>query len=147
MKPIFRVIIGAVVVVAAVAAIALKPTKPANNATTTVTDASAKEPLVQAPRPRLLDLGAGKCVPCKAMKTILEELMANHGHQFDTQFIDVWLDPEQGRAHNVRMIPTQIFFDEKGSELWRHEGFMSKDDIFKAWHRLGYTFPFPADET
>jgi len=80
------------------------------------------------------------------MKPVLDELMANHTHQFETVFIDVWLDPEQGRAHGVRVIPTQIFYDEEGGELWRHEGFMSKEDIFKAWEHLGYSFPMTAGD-
>jgi thioredoxin 1 len=36
-------------------------------------------------------------------------------------------------------IPTQIFFDASGRELYRHQGFMSKTDILATWQRLGVT--------
>lgn len=33
----------------------------------------------QEPLPRLVDLGASSCIPCKAMKPILDDLMVNYG--------------------------------------------------------------------
>ncbi len=139
MKPMMRIAILLFVAVAAVAALALKPAKPLPETAEAPANPETREGI-----PRLLDLGAGKCVPCRMMKPILDELMSEHAHQFDTVFIDVWLDPAQGRLYGVRVIPTQIFFDEQGEELWRHEGFMSKEDIFKAWQHLGYTFEMTA---
>jgi thioredoxin 1 len=37
----------------------------------------------------------------------------------------------------VRIIPTQIFFDSEGEELFRHEGFFSKEDILGKWKEFG----------
>jgi len=87
--------------------------------------------------PRLVDLGADNCVPCKLMAPILQELKAEYTEVFITHFIDVWKNPDAGRQFNVRMIPTQIFFDTEGKELFRHEGFMSKQDILIRWRQLG----------
>lgn len=42
--------------------------------------------------------------------------------------------------YSIRVIPTQIFFDSHGTELFRHEGFFSREDILAAWERRGYTF-------
>ncbi|MBM3308045.1 MAG: thioredoxin family protein [Candidatus Eisenbacteria bacterium] len=90
--------------------------------------------------PRLMDLGADKCVPCKMMAPILEELKTTHADRFEVQFVDVWKDPAPGKQYGVRVIPTQIFFDEEGNELARHQGFMGKDDILAKWRELGYEF-------
>ena len=92
--------------------------------------------------PKLLDLGAKKCVPCRKMAPILEELTEEYKGVFEVEFVDVWLPENKERAarHGVRAIPTQIFFDAEGKELWRHEGFISKDDILKKWSELGYDF-------
>jgi len=87
--------------------------------------------------PRLVDLGAGACIPCKAMKPILDDLMENHAGTFKTEFIDVWKDKAAGKAYNIKMIPTQIFFDADGRERFRHEGFMSKEKILATWRELG----------
>jgi thioredoxin len=89
------------------------------------------------PIPRLVDLGAGKCIPCKAMAPILEQLRADYAGRLEVAFIDVWKDPDQGRAHQIRMIPTQIFYGADGRELARHEGFMSREEILSEWKALG----------
>ena len=87
--------------------------------------------------PRLVDLGAHACIPCKMMAPILEELKKEHAGNFKTEFIDVWQDAEAGRKYGIRVIPTQIFFDADGKELFRHEGFFSKEDILKKWKEFG----------
>ncbi len=87
--------------------------------------------------PRLVDLGADKCIPCKAMAPILEGLKESHAKKFNVEFIDVWKNPEAGAKYGVRMIPTQIFYDATGKERFRHTGFYSKDDILTKWKELG----------
>ena len=87
--------------------------------------------------PRLLDLGADKCVPCKMMAPILEQLKEEYKGRFKVDVIDVWKDPAASRSWRIRVIPTQIFFDGSGKELYRHEGFFSKEDILKKWKDLG----------
>ena len=134
-------IIGAVVVAAA-AVMMLKQTKKAAPAAKDVAQAEAVsqakgvQPQAKA-LPRLVDLGAGKCIPCKAMKPILEDLMANYAGTFKTEFIDVWENEAAGKTYGIKMIPTQIFFDATGKELFRHEGFLSKEDILGKWKELG----------
>jgi thioredoxin 1 len=90
--------------------------------------------------PQLIDLGADKCIPCRMMKPILDELSAQYAGQFDVIFIDVWKDRDAGTIYNIRAIPTQIFFSPEGRELFRHEGFYPKDEIMKKWKELGYEF-------
>lgn len=98
----------------------------------TATPASAKAKL-----PRLVDLGAGKCIPCKMMKPILDDLKANYTDHFSTEFIDVWENPDAGKQYGIEMIPTQIFYDTEGKELFRHVGFYGKEDILGKWKELG----------
>ena len=92
------------------------------------------------PLPKLLDLGATKCVPCKMMAPILEALKEEYKGRFDVVFIDVWENPNESRKYGIKLIPTQIFFDAEGKELFRHEGFFSKEDILGKWKALGFTF-------
>lgn len=95
--------------------------------------------------PKLLDLGAHKCIPCKKMAPILDELREEYKGVFDVEFIDVWQpeNKEKAKEHGINLIPTQIFFDAEGKELWRHEGFFSKEEILNKWKELGYTFAKP----
>jgi thioredoxin 1 len=89
--------------------------------------------------PKLLDFGSKKCIPCKKMAPILEELKRDYADVFRTEFIDVWVkrNAEAAKKHKIKLIPTQIFFDAAGKELWRHEGFMSKAAILAKWKELG----------
>lgn len=90
--------------------------------------------------PRLVDLGADKCIPCKMMAPILEELKKEYAGKLKVQFIDVWKNPDAGKQYGIRVIPTQIFFDASGKERFRHEGFISREDILAKWKELGITF-------
>ena len=102
------------------------------------TSATAPQSVAQVKAlPRLVDLGAGKCIPCKKMAPILEDLKTSLAGRLEVQFIDVWKDREAGKPYGIRLIPTQIFFDAAGKELFRHEGFYSKEDILAKWKELG----------
>lgn len=92
--------------------------------------------------PKLLDLGAHTCIPCKKMAPILDELREEYQGVFAVEFIDVWQSEnhEKAKAYGVRSIPTQIFFAADGKELWRHVGFISKADIMEKWQELGFSF-------
>lgn len=87
--------------------------------------------------PRLVDIGAGKCIPCKLMAPILKDLRTNYVGRLDVQFVDVWENPEAGKPYHYRIIPTQIFYGADGKEKFRHEGFYSKEEILAKWKELG----------
>jgi thioredoxin 1 len=87
--------------------------------------------------PRLVDLGADKCVPCKMMAPLLVELRSEYEGALKVEFIDVWKNPDEAPKYGIKLIPTQIFFDASGKELFRHEGFYSKEDILAKWTELG----------
>ena len=99
--------------------------------------APASSPSEAKPLPRLVDLGAGKCIPCKMMAPILEELKKEYAGRMNVEFIDVWVNPDAGKPYGIEMIPSQIFFDASGKELFRHTGFFGKEDILAKWKELG----------
>ncbi|MBM4153398.1 MAG: thioredoxin family protein [Kiritimatiellaceae bacterium] len=106
-----------------------------------VKDLSTRTNFLLAPaiKPRLLDIGASHCLPCKMMKPILADLHSQFSNQFETIHIDSSQQMETAQAYQIRVIPTQIFYNAEGKELFRHEGFMSKDDILAKWKELGIT--------
>ena len=91
---------------------------------------------VAAALPKLLDLGATKCIPCKMMAPILEELKREYEGRLEVEFIDVWENPNEAKKYGIKLIPTQIFFDSSGKELFRHEGFFSREDILSKFAEL-----------
>jgi thioredoxin 1 len=99
--------------------------------------ASGTNATVQAALPRLVDLGADKCIPCKMMAPVLADLKTNYVGQLEVEFIDVWKNPDAAKPYKIKLIPTQIFYDAKGKERFRHQGFFSKEDILAKWKELG----------
>ena len=97
----------------------------------------AAPPEVATALPRLVDLGADSCLPCIEMSPILQELREEYRDRISVNFIDVYKNSEAANFYQIRLIPTQIFFDDGGKELWRHEGFMSKDEIKDKFRELG----------
>jgi len=90
--------------------------------------------------PKLIDVGADKCIPCIKMAPLLEQLKKDFSGQLDGEFIDAWKNRERAGEYGVRMIPTHIFLAEDGSELFRHTGFFAREGILKKWQELGYSF-------
>jgi len=134
-------IIGAVVVAAA-AIVVMKQVKKTALPAGAATQAEVKDLQPQGKAlPRLVDLGAGKCIPCKMMKPILDDLKTNYAGTFKTEFIDVWENADAAKPYNINLIPTQIFYGVDGKELFRHEGFFSKEDILNKWKELGVEVP------
>ena len=87
--------------------------------------------------PRLLDLGADACVPCRKMVPGLDELEKEYQGRLEVQFIDVFKYPNVAKEYGVQSIPVQIFFGPAGKEVYRHEGFIAKTEILKKWNEFG----------
>ena len=101
-------------------------------------DKPDKSPVLYSdkPLPRLVDVGADKCIPCKMMAPILEELKKEYAGSLEVEFVDVWKNPKAGDKYNIRLIPTQIFYDAAGKEVGRHQGFLSKEGILAAFRQF-----------
>jgi len=93
--------------------------------------------VVQSPLPKLLDFGAGKCIPCKKMAPILQELSEEYKGRVIIKIIEIYDERELTENNRIRLIPTQIFFDSKNKEVFRHEGFMDKEQIKKVFDKMG----------
>ena len=138
MKTSTRIPIILAVAVAVATAFILKNIKSDNTRLATAAGAESSASIAAAAKlPKLLDLGANKCIPCKAMAPILDGLKKEYAGKMNVEFIDVWQNEDAGKQYGVEMIPTQIFFDAAGKELFRHTGFFGKEDILAKWKELG----------
>jgi thioredoxin 1 len=84
----------------------------------------------------MVDIGAKACVPCKMMMPIMEEVEKEYKGKAAIYFIDVWENREQGARFGLKLIPTQIFYDKNGTEVYRHEGFLDKETISQKLNQL-----------
>ena len=92
--------------------------------------------IAKVPLPKLLDFGRGKCIPCKAMAPVLKELSEEYKDRVIIKIIEIDQEPNLTRANRIRLIPTQIFFDAKNQEIYRHEGFMDKEQIKAMFQKM-----------
>lgn len=128
MNKFAKVVTVLILILVAGAVITLKENKRAGSQSKTAGNLKAL--------PRLVDFGADKCIPCKMMAPILKELKKEYAGIFNVEFIDIWENPDTGGKYGIKIIPTQIFFNVDGKELFRHEGFFSREDILAKWKEL-----------
>lgn len=89
----------------------------------------------------LVDLGSHNCIPCKMMAPILEKLEKEYQGQAAVIFIDVWEHKELAKRFKVSAIPTQVFFDANGKEVFRHQGFMTEEAMVAQFDKMGVVSP------
>jgi thioredoxin 1 len=104
----------------------------------TVTPATATESQTNA-KPKMLEFGSKQCQACKAMEPVMTNLKGSHSEIFDIDFIDVWIPANQmfAKSYNIQSIPTQVFLDANGKEVFRHTGFFSEEEILAKWREVG----------
>ncbi|MBI5326426.1 MAG: thioredoxin family protein [Ignavibacteriae bacterium] len=85
----------------------------------------------QKPKVTFIELGSVSCIPCKKMQPIMESLEKKYGEQLKIIFYDVWKSEHKDKAkkYGIRLIPTQVFLDENGKEIHRHEGYYPEEKI------------------
>ncbi|HDR00555.1 MAG TPA: thioredoxin [candidate division WOR-3 bacterium] len=104
----------------------------------------APEPVPELPPPkpkilpRMWAFGADRCIPCVQMRPFLTELVDEYAGRVEVIRFDVYQDREQATQARIQMIPTQIFYDPEGKELFRHVGFYEKDSIIAKFRQFGW---------
>src|SRR4030042_4580517 len=88
-------------------------------------------------KPILVDFGANSCVPCRQMRPILKEITAEYSEKARVLVIDVYKYQTLARDYKVMLIPTLIFFDPKGKEIFRHVGAWGKEEIVAKFKEIG----------
>jgi thioredoxin 1 len=78
------------------------------------------------------------------MVPVLAALTTEYAGRLEVVFIDVWENRAAGKDYGLRLIPTQIFYDAAGRELFRHEGYWSKEAILAKFKELGISLNDPA---
>jgi thioredoxin 1 len=158
MNKIAKIVIVVVLIAAVAAVIAVKQNKSGQKSVTADVSPAGKVARQQAPAknqpaqlvgkglPALIDIGAGTCIPCKMMAPILEELKKELEGKIIVQFIDLNKYPGAASEYRISLMPTQIFYDASDKELFRHEGFFSKEDILAKWKELGVDLSTPKSQ-
>lgn len=94
----------------------------------------AEQPLIT-----FIELGSVNCIPCKKMQPVMKTIEKKYGEQVKIIFYDVWKADQRKYAeeYSIRLIPTQVFLDKDGNEIFRHEGFFPEEEIDRFLHKQG----------
>ncbi len=86
-----------------------------------------------------VEIGAAKCIPCKAMQPIMKAVEEEYKGQVKVVFHDVWTSKgrDDAEKYSIRIIPTQVFLDKDGKEYSRHEGYFPKEDVVRVLKMQG----------
>ena len=77
-------------------------------------------------RPTILAFGMSHCYSCKAMSYVFAQILEEHPH-FQIYAIDGQKERIISRdIYRLKEMPTQIFFDAEGNEVFRHTGAYKK---------------------
>jgi thioredoxin 1 len=88
-------------------------------------------------KPTLAEFGWRKCIPCKEMRPILEQLDVEYKGKVSVVIIEIPFHEDLTQKHGIKYMPTQIFFDSSGNEVTRHTGFLPKTQIIAQLEQMG----------
>ncbi len=89
-------------------------------------------------KPLILSFGMSHCYSCLAMSKIFAEVLEVHP-EFQIYSIDGQKERIITRdTYKISIMPTQLFFDEKGNEVFRHEGAYKKPVLDFILRKYGF---------
>lgn len=94
----------------------------------------AVQQILLSGKPTVIEFGANNCVSCREMKPILHALAQDP--RIAVADVDILKERDYISRYQIRLMPTQVFYDAKGQEISRHMGKISGEEIMV---RLGVT--------
>jgi len=89
-------------------------------------------------KPALYDFGRGMCIPCIEMGKILDSVKGKYGNQIEVRLIMAEHDEGLFKQYKIMLIPTQVFLDASGKEVFRHIGLYPEKDLVAKLKELNF---------
>lgn len=89
-------------------------------------DSTNLEPIIT-----FVELGSVNCIPCRMMQPVMKAIEEKYGAQIKVIFYDIWKADQKkyAKEYDILVIPTQVFLDKMGKEVFRHQGFFPEEEI------------------
>lgn len=89
-------------------------------------------------RPLVLDFGKGQCSQCIKQTAAIDEVKPQCGEKVGFEFVHVVEEAALTGAYQIFMIPTLVFLDARGEEVYRNVGMMDADALRSRLEELGW---------
>lgn len=81
------------------------------------------------------------------MQQVVADLRTRHADRLEVVSINLREYPEQVKVWRVKFIPTQVFLDGQGRELYRHVGYLPRPAVEERFAALGFPLMAATDPT
>jgi thioredoxin 1 len=108
----------------------------------TALSVQAADPLGDSARksgkPLIADFGMNQCKQCIKQTEAIDKFRPDAGDRLTLRFIHVAKEADLAGAYKIVLIPTLIFFDKQGKEVFRQVGLMPYDELRAKSRELGF---------
>ena len=80
-------------------------------------------------KPAIYEFGRKLCPVCQKMAVVLKDVEAKYPGQIILRFLYIETEEPLFREYGVSFVPTQVFLDAAGQEVFRHEGPLSEKEL------------------
>jgi thiol-disulfide isomerase/thioredoxin len=88
-------------------------------------------------KPTLVVFSAKSCCGPDKMLPVINTIQARYNDNVNIVYIEPQKEQILSARYGIRSIPTQVFYDAKGKEFFRHSGFFSDTDIVAKLTEIG----------
>lgn len=85
----------------------------------------------QSGQPTVVEFGSDSCASCRQMKIVMDAVARRTQGRAHVLIMDVVKDGSLPQPFRISMIPTQVFFDAQGKEVWRHMGPLTEAQVME----------------
>ena len=90
------------------------------------------------PKPAILEFGRETCPICRRMEQVLSRIKEAYGSQVEVRVLFVEREEHLFQVYRIVIIPTQVFLDASGREVYRHEGEISREGLVQKLKELKF---------
>ena len=89
-------------------------------------------------RPAIYEFGRKLCPICHQMEEVLKAVQEVYAGQFEVRRLYIDDDIKLFRRFNIAIVPTLVFLDASGKEVFRHEGLFPREKLEKKLRELKF---------
>jgi thioredoxin 1 len=98
----------------------------------------AQAPGLPQTLPQLYEFDRKLCPVCRKSEVIIQEVRNLYPGQFAGHRLYIDEHEKMFRQYRVAIVPTQVFLDSAGKEVFRHEGVFPKDQLIQKLRELKF---------